>query len=598
MRPIQRLAQATVLATFLLIVLGAILRVVGPAAACPDWPTCQGQIIPPFAPEPLIDFSHRLVTSIVSALVVLTALYAWLRHRQEPWLLIPSLIAIVLLAVQIALGAFTVTSSLAPAIVTAHLVMALILFGTVTIVAASARWVGDPRRHPTFDGFTILALVTASLTAGEVLAGALVTAGGTTCASWPLCGNGFQIPSDGLASASVAHRILAGLVTLSFLALVLRARWTRPGDRTLHQTAFSGLGLLLVQIALGAGLVRWPGLLYLVPLHLAVTTAFWGDLIALAVLAGFPLVRADQVPAEASSPVPARSSWRDAARAYVNLTKPAIIVELLITTLGGMVMAARGLPPLGIVLATLIGGAAAAGGANAINCYLDRDIDSLMRRTRRRALPRGRIDPENALLFGMLLGGLSFIVLNTFTNSLSALLALAGLLFYVLIYTRLLKRSTPQNIVIGGAAGSLPPVVGWAAVTGRIDLLPLYLFAVIFFWTPPHFWALSLLTTQDYAQARVPMLPLVVGEDETRRQILLYSILLVAVTMLAASSRTLGFIYLPSALALGGGLIYYAVRLVRERSNARARQLFNYSNLYLALLFAAMAIDRVVPIAI
>lgn len=281
--------------------------------------------------------------------------------------------------------------------------------------------------------------------------------------------------------------------------------------------------------------------------------------------------------------------------AYANLTKPRIIVLLLITTLGGMIVAARGFPSLGIIVATLVGGAFAAGGANAMNCYIDRDIDPLMRRTRRRSLPQGRILPQNALIFGLALGALSFIILDSFVNLLSALLALGGLLFYVLVYTGLLKRSTPQNIVIGGAAGAMPPMVGWVAVTGQIDLTAVYMFAVIFFWTPPHFWALSLLTSEEYARAHVPMLPLVVGEGETRRQILLYSVLLLAVTLLMVNGHAMGVLFLAAALVFGGILIYYAAQLVREGSKSRARQLFMYSNFYLLLIFAAMAVDRMVP---
>jgi protoheme IX farnesyltransferase len=280
--------------------------------------------------------------------------------------------------------------------------------------------------------------------------------------------------------------------------------------------------------------------------------------------------------------------------AYVNLTKPRIIVLLLITTLGGMVIAARSIPPSELILATMVGGAFAAGGANAINCYIDRDIDQMMHRTRRRSLPSGRVTPRNALIYGLVLGVLSFVILAVFANLLSAALAQFGLLFYVLIYTGYLKRSTPQNIVIGGAAGAMPPMVGWAAVTGSVDLTALYLFAIIFFWTPPHFWALSLITAQDYARANIPMLPLIFGESETRRQIFLYSILLVTLSVFVFAGQSLGFIYLGSAAVLGVGLMVYAVRLLRNGSLIRARQMFMYTNIYLALIFLAMAVDRVI----
>jgi protoheme IX farnesyltransferase len=295
-----------------------------------------------------------------------------------------------------------------------------------------------------------------------------------------------------------------------------------------------------------------------------------------------------------TSPLITHRPLKSSLVAYVNLTKPRIIILLLITTLGGMVIAARSLPPLGLLIATMVGGALAAGGANAINCYIDRDIDILMHRTRKRSLPSGRVEPRNALIYGIVLGVLSFAILAEFANLLAAALAQVGLLFYVLVYTGYLKRSTPQNIVIGGAAGAMPPMVGWVAVTGQIDLLAIYLFAIVFFWTPPHFWALSLLTSQDYARANIPMLPLVVGEGETRRQVFLYSILLVALTMLVVTGRDLGLIYLGSAVVLGAGLLIYAVRLLQHGSNLRARQMFMYSNYYLALIFLAMAVDRAI----
>jgi protoheme IX farnesyltransferase len=285
---------------------------------------------------------------------------------------------------------------------------------------------------------------------------------------------------------------------------------------------------------------------------------------------------------------------KDVLVAYVNLTKPRIIVLLLITTLAGMVIAARSVPPLDLILWTMLGGTFAAGGANTINCYLDRDVDRLMHRTRRRSLPTGRVSPRNALTYGIVLGVLSFVIFVAFVNVLAAVLAQVGLLFYVFIYTGYLKRSTPQNIVIGGAAGAMPPMVGYAAVSGQVDLLAICLFAIIFFWTPPHFWALSLLTAQDYARANVPMLPLVAGEEETRCQVLLYSILLVALTVLIFAGGEVGWVYLPSAIVLGSGLVLCAVRLLREGTARRARQMFRYSNMYLALLFVAMAVDRIV----
>jgi protoheme IX farnesyltransferase len=252
------------------------------------------------------------------------------------------------------------------------------------------------------------------------------------------------------------------------------------------------------------------------------------------------------------------------------------------------------LPPLGLVLATLLGGAMAAGSANCINCYIDRDIDQIMGRTQRRSLPSGRVQPTQALVFGIVLGIGSFIILTLFVNLLSALLACSAILFYIFVYTMWLKRSSAQNIVIGGAAGAVPVLVGWAAVTHTLTLPAIWLFAIIFYWTPPHFWALSLLIQKDYEKASIPMLPVVMGERETRKQILLYSLLLLAVTMILFAMHAMGYFYLLVALVLGGILIYMAIRLIRDQSKKWARTLFWYSNCYLALIFAAMVIDRVV----
>jgi protoheme IX farnesyltransferase len=236
----------------------------------------------------------------------------------------------------------------------------------------------------------------------------------------------------------------------------------------------------------------------------------------------------------------------------------------------------------------------AAGSANCINCYIDRDIDQIMGRTQRRSLPAGRVQPTQALIFGIVLGVGAFVVLTLFVNLLSATLASSAILFYVFIYTLGLKRTSAQNIVIGGAAGAVPVLVGWAAVTNSITLPAIWLFAIIFYWTPPHFWALSLLIQKDYEKARIPMLPVVMGERETRKQILLYSLLLLAVTLVLFGMGAMGYIYLISAIVLGGILLYMAIRLWREKTKSWAKTLFWYSNCYLAAIFAAMVLDRVI----
>jgi protoheme IX farnesyltransferase len=297
---------------------------------------------------------------------------------------------------------------------------------------------------------------------------------------------------------------------------------------------------------------------------------------------------------ETATPETAPSAkWRAVASAYLSLMKPHVTVLLLGVTLAAMVVASpSGLPSLGLIIATLVGGALAAGSANAINCYCDRDIDQVMTRTQSRALPAHRISETNALIFGVALGVASFALLTLAVNLLSALLALSAILFYVFVYTRWLKRSTTQNIVIGGAAGAVPVLVGWAAVTNSLSLTPVWMFLIIYFWTPPHFWALSLVIKKDYERAGVPMLPVVAGEEETVKQIVLYSLLLLASTLVLFSLGAMGLLYLVSAIALGLGLLYLTIKLARERTLKQARTVFWFSNYYLVLIFAAMVIDH------
>jgi protoheme IX farnesyltransferase len=256
-------------------------------------------------------------------------------------------------------------------------------------------------------------------------------------------------------------------------------------------------------------------------------------------------------------------------------------------------MAERGLPPFWLVAVTLLGGVLASGGANVLNCYIDRDIDAQMSRTRHRAIAAGRISPDAALAFGIALTSAAVLVLGLFVNWTAAGLALAGNLYYVLVYTRWLKRTTPYNIVIGGAAGAAPPLVGWAAVTGDLSPLAWGLFAIIFAWTPPHFWALALLKQGEYTRAAVPMLPVVSGEQETRRQIVIYTVVL-GVVCFALIPFGLGGIYFASALALNGIFLWYAIRLYVQPSKRIARQMFFFSLWYLTLIFAAAVVDRII----
>jgi protoheme IX farnesyltransferase len=278
-------------------------------------------------------------------------------------------------------------------------------------------------------------------------------------------------------------------------------------------------------------------------------------------------------------------------RTYLELAKLRIVLLLLFTTVITMVVAQNGIPSLAVLLPTLIGGAMSAAGASVINQYLDRDMDGLMSRTARRPIPSGRVKPINALLFGLGLVAWSTLILWVFVNPLAALLALGGAVYYVVIYTMLLKRNTVLNILIGGGAGAMPILVGWAAVTGTLSFQPLLLFAIVFYWTPPHSWALALLVNTDYARANVPMMPVARGEDVTRQQILWYSIQLVLISLLPVFFGMLGAIYLLAALSLGGGLLYYSVRLIQRKDGASARSMYKFSTMYLAYLFMSMLVD-------
>jgi protoheme IX farnesyltransferase len=366
---------------------------------------------------------------------------------------------------------------------------------------------------------------------------------------------------SGAASLGAAHQLLSALALPPLVAVLIAAVL---GHRRLVAPALVSIALFGV-----AALLTAPGW------HLAAAAVAFASTLVLTAL----------VHRTGSEPL---GSWRD----YVTLTKPRIMTLLLLTGVCGMFVGARGVPQLGDLAAMFAGLALACGGASALNHVLDRDIDSLMgERTRARPVTSGRVPASYALEFGLALSAFSFVLLAGVVNVLTAALALVGNLFYVLVYTRWLKRSTPQNIVIGGAAGAVPPLVGYAAATGNLTVTAALLFAIVFFWTPPHFWALALLIKRDYAAAGIPMLPVVRGERATVRQIVLYSFVLVGVTVVPFFWGTLGLAYLVAALSLGGGFIALAIGLWRQTTPRRAALLFHTSLLYLALLFIAAALD-------
>ena len=593
MKAFRVLSVATAVVTYALVVLGGVVRVSGSGLGCPDWPLCHGRLLPPLNLHAIIEYSHRTTASLTSTLVVLTAAVAWLAWRKRRDLVIPATVALVLLIVQVVLGAITVRLELPPMIVLAHLATAMALLGAVCVTAVAAL-VPAPAgavdrvamwRTLAAAGGTYLLIISGSLVVGSGASGA--------CNAWPLCGGGFSFAFDGLPAIQLLHRGIAGLIglliVLSLVSLLARYR-SQPAVRA---TVALTLAALAFQVAVGAAVVTLHLPAALRGLHLALASAVWAGMVILAVmvrrLSPDPALRLKGTDMDA-----VRRPARDVVLDYVSLAKPRIIPLLLITALGGMMMAERGWPSTSLVILTLLGGALAAAGAGAINCWIDRDIDGEMLRTRRRPLPDGRIAPAHALLFGIVLGLIAFVVLAFWVNVLAATLAISGLLFYVFVYTLWLKRSTVQNIVIGGAAGAIPPVVGWAAVTHRVDLTAVYLFAVIFLWTPPHFWALALRLRGDYARAKVPMLPVVQGEAAARRQIVAYTLVLVGVTLAVVLTGVLGPIYLIGSALLGAGFIALAVVNLLARRQRWSRVLFDYSIAYLGLLFAVMVADRMI----
>jgi heme o synthase len=368
---------------------------------------------------------------------------------------------------------------------------------------------------------------------------------------------------SGAAGWDTAHRVLAAVALPPLAALTAIAWVTARRQLPAAVTALVLFGL--------AALLTTPGV------HLAVAALAFAATVVVAAQTFHGHVE--------------QGPWRD----YVTLTKPRIMSLLLLTGAAGVFVGAQGVPAWDVLALTTFGLALACGGASALNHYLDRDIDKLMgSRTSSRPVASGRVPAERALEFGLALSALSFVLLASFVNVPTALLALTGNLFYVLVYTRWLKRSTPQNIVIGGAAGAVPPLVGYAGASGHLGWAALVMFAVVFVWTPPHFWALALMIKEHYAKAGVPMLPVARGDEETARQIVRYTVLLVAVTLVPVALGTFGLVYGIAALLLGAIFTWYAVELRRSLERAAAVRLFHYSLLYLALLFVAMALDVVV----
>jgi protoheme IX farnesyltransferase len=600
---LRSLALISAIATIVLFAIGGLVRGTGSGLGCSTWPACEpGHLFPSGTVHSLIEFSHRSMAFLVAVLTALTGLAALRVARREPRLLWPAVLAFPLVLAQAGVGAVVVATELDPWWVTAHFVAALLLIADVTVVAAATRR-GHTEDAVATSGagsggrsFARLALITATGVGLLLLVGTYVRASDAQLVftDWPLM-DGRLVPTlGGAATAMFLHRALAAIVMLLVLWTAIRARTVARHDGSLARLSSAALVLFGAQIMVGAANV-WTRLRpWAVVAHVALSVLIWATVVALATVSRVARGLSDPEPAGDDEVVGARPSLRDTVTAYYRLTKPRIVLLLLITTVPAMLLAAEGIPSAWLILATLAGGAIAAGSANSINMYLDRDIDAIMRRTRQRPLPAHAITPEQALRFGFVLGAIAFYFLAVAVNVLAALLALSAIAFYVFVYTMWLKRTTAQNIVIGGAAGAVPSLVGWAAVTGTLAWPAIMLFAIVFVWTPPHFWALAMRYSGDYAAAGVPMLPVVRGEDETRRQILLYSLVLFATTLLLVPVGHMGPVYTGAAVLLGGSFVYRALQVWRSADDARTRRLFSFSILYLAGLFGAVGADALV----
>ncbi|MBI2122570.1 MAG: protoheme IX farnesyltransferase [Armatimonadetes bacterium] len=585
-----RLSLVATVTTYLLIILGGVVRATGAGLACPDWPLCHGRLIPPLEGLVLIEYSHRLLASIVGLLTLAVVISAW-RLRGAVVLRRLSLLALVLVGVQIVLGGLTVTSALSVWLVVAHLGTAMAFFATLVVLTATAMIGGGSEAPPTDARFRRIALLTAGSTYGLVLIGGYVSASGAglACLDWPLCGGQLVPALSGPVGAHVFHRVAAAAVGVLILATAVAAYRTQAHRPSLLAVSAIAVGLLGLQVILGALNIEYRLAIGATTAHLATATALFATLVILAVLAQWiPAGHLGESGLSAALPGSRMARVLD----YVSLTKPRIIVLLLVTTAASMLIAAPGTVSPWLIASTLLGGALAAGSASTFNQLVERDIDAVMSRTRRRPIPAGRISPASAFAFGAMLGVFAFVVMAVSINLLTAILVLGALGFYILVYTVWLKRLTPQNIVIGGAAGAMPALGGWIVATGRVEVPALILFLIVFLWTPPHFWALSLYRRDDYARAGVPMLPVVAGEAVTRRQILLYSIALVGSTLLLYRVGPMGVIYAISALLLGVIFLALAVELWRSPRPGAAVRLFGYSVIYLALLFSAMVVDK------
>ena len=593
-------------ATIGLVVIGVIVRATESGMGCPDWPLCYGQIIPPttdsgdvIAYKAWLEWIHRAIAAVIG-LIVLAVVFIALRNLKGRRSLQGASIALLALVLfQAWLGRQTVLESNSGASVTAHLASAMAFVGLQIWMLARSGYDETLAGIRRASGSVVAPIVAAGAIYALLLFGSNVTGTDTSLLypDWPLMGGTLFPPITELSTPMILHRYATAIVALILISALWIVRREQGSPAHVRQLLTYATVVFAVQCVIGAVQIFTKLAPWTQTLHVALATMIWILTVAAASIALLEGRSAGRSLADEVERVP--QTRRETLAAYIALTKPRIVELLLITTVPAMLLAAQGFPPLTLIAATLVGGSLSAASANVFNCIIDADIDAQMVRTAARPLVTGRISVGAALLFASTLGVASFIFLALTTTIMAAFISLLAIAFYVLIYTLILKRSTPQNIVIGGAAGALPPVIGWAAVTGDISLVPILLFALVFYWTPPHFWALALRIGADYAAAGVPMLPVTAGPAETARQIWLYTILLVAMSLMLWAVAGMGLVYLAVAV-IGGGI--FLLRAWRLRSDVLgdgllrgATRLYRFSISYLTLIFAAIAIDSILP---
>jgi len=587
----QYLLLSATIITFLLIVMGNVVRVSNAAYACPDWPTCYAQLSYPGDVGARLQFIHRVLSGLAGVITIIAAILTRIRFHRWRLMSWPIYLATVLMLAQIISGAFIVWQPSLTILSTSHLGLAILALGleiaATMVVFHHIRFSSQGDRLSLQAPFTRLGLLCLTAILLVLVSGALVvnSRDSQDCLVWSSCNSG--LPYNSLGWLQLVHLAGTGAASILMVVQFIHA-WRTQRSQIVTLSAATGAFIILMgQILVGVLKVNRGFPADLIGLHASSATALWAVQVVVVISAGLAARTKEDEKAEAGYTLPLRQRLKD----FFLLNKPIIVLLLLVTTYAGMVVGGRRLPEAGLAIWTLLGGALAAGGSSAINQYIDRDLDRAMQRTSKRPLPSGRMTPAEGLAYGVGACLLSFFLIAGFVNLLAAILSLAGMVYYVLIYSIWLKKLTIQNIVIGGGAGAIPPLVGWAAACGSLNIPSVFLFAIVFLWTPPHFWALALVRRNDYARVNVPMMPVVRGEKETRTQIFVYTLELVGLTLLMPILKLAGGLFLVSASVLGLWLIYASWKVLRKGGNKTAWKMYRYSSMYLGLIFLALVLD-------